>query len=365
MMIARLALNSQKATKKFYPDITGLPALPAINWAAIGSAQPKLLPVPIGMPAGQLPQADIVVVTWAGAEWAAMEHVFVQSGTEMPYSAASSSTWPDWVKYDQDMPDHPGASDWTYWGYYRLVEINNKTVLLFKSNTHLDWPGASFLSELVQRFCRYVKPSLIMSIGTAGGCRLSDHLGAVNVVNSAVMYDKDEQPAEWPRYSCDFTPNWSIVDKSGFDSLLFGIPASAATLQTLADQFNNFFGSSYPLSTLNADGLVTPTILPALNNLTSANVPLLTASTFLVGTTSGSYDDFAVIEMDDAVIAQVCLEQRLQFAFVRNVSDTAQNDSLPAEVQGDWGSAVYDVFGFYTSYNGALTAWAIIAALGV
>ncbi|WP_162831496.1 hypothetical protein [Paraburkholderia caffeinilytica] len=80
---------------------------------------------------------------------------------------------------------------------------------------------------------------------------------------------------------------------------------------------------------------------------------------------AGSYDNFAVIEMDDAVIAQVCLQQGLQFTFVRNVSDTAQNASLPAEVQGDWGSAVYDVFGFYTSYNGALTARAIIAALSV
>jgi hypothetical protein len=30
--------------------------------------------------------------------------------------------------------------------FYRTVEINGEVVLLFKSNTHLDWPGATFLT---------------------------------------------------------------------------------------------------------------------------------------------------------------------------------------------------------------------------
>ena len=30
-------------------------------------------------------------------------------------------------------------------------------------------------------------------------------------------------------------------------------------------------------------------------------------------------------------------------------------------VQGNWGSAVYDACGFYTSYNGALAVWAMLA----
>ena len=41
-------------------------------------------------------------------------------------------------------------SDWSYWGYYRTVEINGQAVLLFKSNTHLDWPGATFLTALIK-----------------------------------------------------------------------------------------------------------------------------------------------------------------------------------------------------------------------
>jgi hypothetical protein len=34
---------------------------------------------------------------------------------------------------------------------------------------------------------------------------------------------------------------------------------------------------------------------------------------------------------------------------------------LPPKVQGNWGSAVYDAYGFYTSYNGAITTWAMLA----
>jgi hypothetical protein len=43
------------------------------------------------------------------------------------------------------------------------------------------------------------------------------------------------------------------------------------------------------------------------------------------------------------------------------VSDPVQNAALPAKIQGSWGSAIYDAYGIYTSYNGALTAWAMLA----
>jgi hypothetical protein len=66
--------------------------------------------------------------------------------------------------------------------------------------------------------------------------------------------------------------------------------------------------------------------------------------------------------MDDAIIAQVCLGLHTSFGFVRNISDPIQNASLSKAEQGNWGSMIYDAYGFYTSYNGALTAWAILSA---
>jgi nucleoside phosphorylase len=350
--------DNSRYSDKFYPSIGGLPALPAINWAAIGAQAPQLLSTP-----SYLPQADVVVITWAEAEWAAMQHVFVQSDESMPYSDASTSKWSGWVKYSDNMPSTPSSDDWTYWGYYRLVSMNGRRVLLFKSNTHLDYPGEQYLADLIQRLCQQVQPSLILSIGTAGGCRLGDKLGTVNVVNAATMYEAGEPSSSWSTYSNAYSPAWNIVKSAGFSSLLFGIPASSGNLQTLASQFNKFYGTNYSLATLNADGLCTPSALPALNNLTSSGTPLLTASTFVTGNTSGDYANYAVIEMDDAVIAQTCQQNSVAFGSIRNVSDPAQNAALPATAQGNWGSAVYDVFGFYTSYNGALVSWAAIAGM--
>jgi uncharacterized membrane protein len=64
--------------------------------------------------------------------------------------------------------------------------------------------------------------------------------------------------------------------------------------------------------------------------------------------------------MDDAVIAQACKTAGTAFGFVRNISDPVQNAALPPKAQGNWGSAIYDAYGFYTSYNGALAAWAML-----
>ena len=102
--------------------------------------------------------------------------------------------------------------------------------------------------------------------------------------------------------------------------------------------------------------------LPALNNMTGKGTSLLTASTFVVGTSSGNLESYACVEMDDAVIAMACEGTPVAFGFVRNISDPVQNAALPAGVQGNWGSAIYDVYGLYTSYNGALAAWAILSA---
>jgi nucleoside phosphorylase len=96
--------------------------------------------------------------------------------------------------------------------------------------------------------------------------------------------------------------------------------------------------------------------------MTTAGTSLLTATSFVVGTTNGNLGAFACVEMDDAVIDMTCKTANVPFGSVRNISDPAQNSALPSQAQGDWGSAIYNAYGFYTSYNGAITAWAILNA---
>ncbi|HEY7216645.1 MAG TPA: hypothetical protein VIC28_18635 [Thermoanaerobaculia bacterium] len=339
----------------FDPVLKDMPPLPVIDWSLIGQKAPELLDTPYDY----LPAADAVVITWVESEWAALEHVFCNSGSSMPYSDSVEDYWSGWQKYDQDLPEgHP--SDWTFWGYYRLVSIQGRKVLLFKSNTHLDEEGESYLEEMIEKIIDYVKPSLILSIGTAGGAMTQDHVGTVRAVSAGTLYEESEPPSQWPDYSSSWSAVWKVLEQQGFSQLLFPVPTTQSDLQSLCDQFNHYYGTSYSLSELNAGGLDMGDSEPKIYNMTGGGESLLTTSTFLVGTTSGSYQNFAVIEMDDAIVGKVCKSYATPFGFVRNVSDPVQNQDLPSSVQGNWGGAIYDVYGFYTSYNGALAAWAVL-----
>ena len=289
-----------------------------------------------------------------------MEHVFCTSTTAMAYSARTTPSWPGWQQYTAGMPGG-AASDWTYWGRYRLIRIAGHRVLLFKSNTHLDWPGPTYLEQLIGILHTHVRPRVIISIGTAGGAQPADHLGTVRAV-SAATYDQAGKPRTvWPIYSSTWAPTSTILARAGFQQLLLPIPTTQTDLQTLADALNKKRQSTYSLSTLDPDSLSMADAHPVIANQTAgAGISLLTTSTFVVGTTDGAYQAYACIEMDDAIIGKVCAAAGTPFGFVRNVSDPAQNASLPANIQGGWGSAVYDAYGFYTSYNGALAAWGLL-----
>jgi nucleoside phosphorylase len=352
--ITRLAVSKSDSASRFNPEIHNTPSLPPVNWAAVGASSPAAL----ATPAGDLPTADVIVITWAEAEWAAMEHVFCNSTASMPYSARNTDSWSGWEQYNKGIPNVHG---WNYWGSWRLVKIANKTVILFKSNTHLDYPGEQYLTQMISRFIAIAKPSLILSIGTAGGARTGDHIGTVNVVHAGTLYESGSPQNKWPEYSNPWSAGWNIINNTGFKKLLYPVPTTSGDLQSLCSQFNQSYDTNYSLGELNVNNLNMADAAPAINNLTSAGTSLLTTNSFVVATSAGNFGAFACVEMDDAIIGQVCAGQKTAFGFVRNISDPVQNSQLPSNAQGNWGSAVYDAYGLYTSYNGAVAAWAIIA----
>jgi hypothetical protein len=72
--------------------------------------------------------------------------------------------------------------------------------------------------------------------------------------------------------------------------------------------------------------------------------------------------------MDDAVVGYAANLEKIDFVFVRNISDTLvpvetpTNQAIPDPARRAWSSAVYNAYGMFTSFNGALAAWAAIAA---
>lgn len=341
---------------RFDPGIANAPALPAVDYAAVGKAAPSLL----ATPKGALPKASAVVITWAEAEWAALQHVFCTGTSPLPYSDRSSNSWPGWERYSENLPQG-GPSGWSFWGEYRLVAVSGKPVLLFKSNTHLDWPGASYLAALIRLLVTDVEPAVILSIGTAGGAKTGDHIGTVRAVSAGTLYEAGQPAASWPEYRNGWTADGTVLGNPSFQQLLFPIPTTASDLQALCSSFNGQYDTRYTLDQLDPGGLNLGDSVPQIADQTGGDVSLLTTPTFVVGTTAGNYEAYASIEMDDAIIGKACTSANTAFAFVRNISDPVQNAELPARTQGGWGSAIYDAYGFYTSYNGAVTAWAMLA----
>jgi hypothetical protein len=353
---ARLFITEKQS--RFEPVISNTPDLPVIDWSEVGQVAPTLLSSPGG---SGLPVADVVLITWAEAEWAAMQHVFCASDTAMPYSARSTASWSGWTEYSAGMPTST-VSGWDYWGEWRLVEVAGKQVLLWKSNTHLDFPGQTELSAMMQMLITEVKPGLVLSIGTAGGAMVGDHVGTVRAVSAGTLYEVGAAQGSWPVWANGWSAAATVLHNAGFASLLLPVPTTESDLAGLVTQFNSYYGSSYSIFDLDPDGLNTGDTQPKVVDATGGGVSLLTTPTFVVGTTAGTYATYACIEMDDAVLAEVCKGAGVAFGFVRNVSDPVQSATLPTDVQGSWGSAVYDAYGLYTSFNGALAAWAALVA---
>ena len=152
-----------------------------------------------------------------------------------------------------------------------------------------------------------------------------------------------------------------MLGDANLSELLFPIPTASSDLQLLAESLNNGSSTGYTLAQLDPAGLNLGDAVPQIDDQTGGAASLLTTSTFVVGTIAGDFQAYSAIEMDDAVIGEVCAAADTAFGFIRNVSDPVQNSVLPVAVQGSWGSLVYDAYGFYTSYNGAIATWAVLA----
>jgi nucleoside phosphorylase len=349
-LVLTAAVSDAEYTKKFVPSIGNTPDLPVINWGAIGQSAPHLLDTPT-----DLPKADVVAITWAAAEWAALHHVFCASTSNMPYSKRNEASWSGWQKYSDGVPD--GLD---YWGYFRLVQVGTAKVLLLKSNVHYAAAdGEQNLEALIDMVIEKVGPQLILSLGTAGGARMSDPVGTVNVVHVDALYETSAPQSSWRRYSSNWTPDWAVLG-ANFGQVLFPVPTTPEDLSAIAAQFNQFYSTNLSLSELDPDKLNLAATTPAINNLTPANTALLTAKSFVVANTSGNLGSFACVEMDDAIIGKTAAG-KVAFGSVRNISDPIQNVALDHPVQGHWGEAIYTAYGLYTSFNGALTAWALLA----
>ena len=353
--------------------IAGLDSLPAIDWAAFGVSdwqKPKPIELPIPpekwQPNMPLPKADVVVITWTADEWAALYQVFSHYKEKMPRRMVGEHTWRDqWYKYSsnyytihQYMEDvyktyqggAPSLNEQS-WGRFLMVEVAGQEVMLIKSEMHLAQDGTGLpLRQFVGQIIEEAEPERILSIGTAGGVRDKDALGSVLINNQAKFY---------------LLKDFKNADFNGkrFQSLWVPPTELMPTAQKIVIQL--WGPEVLPPSPQYPEGSKIKPNAPDSRIKIVTDQPVITTDMFLFGTTKNElWKEGCIVEMDDAVIGMVCDENKVLFGFVRNVSDPVINGDLPKKLQDAWAEYIYEKYGWYSSFNGALAAWAVIAAAG-
>ena len=356
-----------------------LPPLPVIDWSKVGAEKPEV--VDLGKPSkdSPLPSADVVVMTWTSAEWAALDHVFVNSDRE---AYASSETFrEDWI-WRANPEEVKGASH--LWGYYRMVKIKNYAgdevkVLLFKADAHLAHPPfAAGVMEMVKVIIDEAAPNRFYSIGTAGGATVSEKLGDVAVTNSGTVKLQKEVNKKLGIDGETVTSSWfpstdqfskveeNLMFKLG--SIISEEYLSYMLCEAIYDDGhgNPDWDGKYSVTDLLNDAMRD---LYRPQGLDKKGVSLLTTDYYFIsnGTDTAEY---SALEMDDAVVGIEAQKCDTDFCFVRNISDpvvpttTASGEAIPTELRESWSSQIYSHFGFYTSMNGALITWAAIVGDG-
>ncbi len=381
ILLTDRAVAASAATEAPQQPGAGPRGLPIIDWQRTGSPEvaPWVLPFPKPAPGADggwrdndaLPSAAVVVMTWTSAEWDALHYVFSNALEPLPQNPANNRVWRDkWYPYRRDFyaiyqplwtrrliserrnraPGAPALMD-NRWGSFCLVQVGDKTVLLFKSELHINQDGETLpLQQLVRQILDECQPELVLSVGTSGGVRLEDVLGDVVVTNAAKFRLGDEFASasfNHASYECKtwVPPN---VHVDGASRLLLDVPEYEVLPPT----------AHYPDGTA-----ILPTARAPMIHLLPG-VPLLTTDFFEYGTTTNRlWEEGCCVEMDDAVIAMVCEAHRPQtrYGFLRNVSDPVINGELPRGLQTAWAVVTYQMKGLYTSYNSAIATWAMIA----
>lgn len=338
-----------------------------IAWPDGLAPQPEELPEEPD-PGDALPEADFLVVTWTAAELLALADVLT------PGVAPRTR----WYRYDRGYeamlasirPGAPARAARRLGSYY-LTRVGGRRVLCFKSELHLNQdgvrtgPGRATLpvAELTRDLLEQVRPRCVLTVGTSGAVYAEHGLGDVVVTRGARFLLQQEFAREEfadAAYRSDATVPTTHLD------------TATALVRELAGNLREpDFGPPTKAYAMPGPLLPGPRNTPRVH-VDGADLPeyhpILSTDAFVFGTTDNGLDRLGCgVEMGDAVfglVAQRMGDAAVPWLVVRNLSNPAVNGDLPTEpidMQAHWAAWYYEQFGYWTSVNSAIVAWAVIA----
>ena len=284
---------------------------------------------------------DAVVIKWTAAEAAALAALFTpnhQTSQWYEYRHGIDKYIP--LVTGQKAPfNSTDKEDVRYYhslGLYFPCVIGRARVLLVKSGLHLDYDGpATPIKNLVAEIVQAVKPSLVITTGTAGGIGSGTALGDI-VIAPKVRFDCTTQFASQP---------WA---KAEYPALA----PSSAVLSAITPDLLAVNAAKLP-------GSPRPTVWHG-------------ASDFVVTTDFFAFDDSTdhyklqglgrVCDMGDAMVAQTMQQfPNVKFYAIRNASDPQiANPGGNIDNANKQAGEIYSQYGAFAAAGSVIATWAVI-----
>ena len=327
-----------------FSTATGLSRFTEIPWP--GKLAPKTDAKARRGKSGALPRADVLVVTWTVDEGHALSRVLTPGKDSRDDYVSYRHNF---AKISKKMRGGCPALNAGRLGAYWTAKIGAAKVVIFKSDSHLSQdtrkaprdgetlPNEDLWAQIIEE----VRPSLVITTGTAGGIGKRCEVGDV-VVSPIVRFDC----LKW----------------------LESEPFHDAAYKNV-DAKSKYFAKARQLFEKNAGQLPREnTRPPKIVRGHSLGSSVLTTDFFGFDTSDDHYGlqgKGAVSEMGDAVLGRVgsrMVAKSPRWVAVRNVSDPQIKAEGTLEQQAHVAAQIYKGFGRWSSVCSAIVCWALIAA---
>jgi hypothetical protein len=322
-----------------FSTATGLSRFTEIPWPK--GLAPKTGPKPKGTGSGPLPRADVLVVTWTVDEGHALSRVLTPG----------KDSRNDYVSYTHNyatiakkMRKGAPALQAKRLGAYWTTRIGNKSVVVFKSDSHMSQDGPKLPNiDIWRQIILEGKPKLVITTGTAGGIGKQFEVGDV-VVSPVVRFDCTAKFKKQPFAQAHYS---TVAAKSTHF-------AAARTL---------FKANSAQLPKANTRQPKIVKVAP--DDLKSS---VVTTDFFGFDTSDNHYKLQGlgdVSEMGDAILGLVTSGMGTsapRWLAIRNVSDPQIKAEGTIRQQAQVAAAIYKGFGRWSTVCSAITCWASIVA---
>jgi nucleoside phosphorylase len=322
-----------------FSTATGLSRYSDVPWPK--GLAPTTGAKPRGTSSSPLPRADVLVVTWTVDEGHALSRVLTP-GKDSHNDYLSYTH--NFAAISKKMRRGCPALEAKRLGAYWTTSIGGKSVVVFKSDSHLSQDGPQVPNIGVWRqIIDEVRPKLVITTGTAGGIGRAFEVGDV-IVSSIVRFDCIAKFKKQPFAQAHY--------------------ASAAAKTA-------HFAAARTLFKVNAGQL--PKDNRRLPKIVRVGAAALTSSVvttdFFGFDTSDNHYKLQglgdVSEMGDAVlglVAQQMGKSAPRWLAIRNVSDPQIKAEGTLRQQAQVAAQIYKGFGRWSSVCSAITCWASIAA---